>query len=167
MKRAASAAPSAVVAIINSGAVTNWPHTNKGIRVNVIPGARIFKMVTRKFMPVIVEPIPMRNTAAHHIEVPAAPCNDIGGYSVQPATGAPMRNDEYSIRPATGKIQYATMLSHGNATSRAPICTGMTRFPNPPVSSGMITNQTIVDPCIVNTALYVSGVMNPPFAFIN
>src|SRR5580700_3534505 len=146
MKSAASAAASAVVAIISSGAVANWPQTKSGILVNVMPGARIFKIVTTKLIPVMVELTPTKKIAAHHIDVPAAPCNDTGGYSIQPAVGAPIRNDENSINPETGKIQKLSMLSHGKATSRAPICTGKTRLPKPPVNIGMITSQTIALP---------------------
>ena len=112
-----------------------------------MPGARIFKIVTTKLIPVIVELTPTKKIAAHHIEVPAAPCSEIGGYSIHPAVGAPMRNDENSIKPATGKIQKLSMFSQGNATSRAPICSGKTRLPKPPVSSGMTTSHTIALPC--------------------
>src|ERR1700760_2054841 len=114
MKSAARAAASAVVAIISSGAVASCAQQNNGMRVKVIPGARILIIVTTKLMPVSVELTPTRKMAAHHIEVPGPPCSDIGGYSVQPATGAPIRNDENNIKPATGKIQKLNMLSHGN-----------------------------------------------------
>jgi len=50
--------------------------------------------------------------------------------------------------PATGNIQNAARFSQGNATSRAPICSGITKLPKPPVTSGMITIHTIADPCI-------------------
>src|SRR5579883_3590437 len=113
MKSAASAAAIAVVAIISSGAVANCPQTKSGMRVNVIPGARILRIVTTKLMPVMVELTPTRKIAAHHIDVPAAPCSETGGYSIQPAVGAPIRNDEKSIKPETGKIQKLSMLSHG------------------------------------------------------
>ena len=39
------------------------------------------------------------------------------------------------------------MFSHGKATSRAPICSGMMKLPKPPVTSGMITSHTIAEPC--------------------
>ena len=42
------------------------------------------------------------------------------------------------INPATGKIQKLAMLSHGKATSRAPICSGMTKLPK---RSGHERNQ--------------------------
>src|SRR3979411_1747822 len=93
MNSAASAAPSAVVAMNDSGAVANCAHTNSGMRVNVMPGARILKMVTRKLMPVIVELMPIRKTAMHHRLVPGGPWSEIGGYSVQPASGAPTKNE--------------------------------------------------------------------------
>src|SRR5580658_5043388 len=108
-------------------------------------------------MPVSVELTPIKKIAAAHIDVPGPACSDIGGYSVQPATGAPIRNDEYSMRPATGKIQKLIMFSHGKATSRAPICSGMITLPKPPVINGMITSHTIDDPCIEYTSLYTSG----------
>ena len=148
MNRAASAAPSAVVAMNSSGAVANCAHTKSGMRVNVIPGARIFRMVTRKLIPVIVELIPIRKTAMHHRFVPGGPCSEIGGYSVQPASGAPTRNELNRMTPATGKIQNATRFSQGKATSRAPICSGITKLPKAPVSSGMTTSHTIAEPCI-------------------
>src|ERR1700747_1922559 len=102
------------------------------MRVNVMPGARIFRIVTTKLIPVSVELTPTKKIAAHHIDVPGAPCSDTGGYSVQPAEGAPIRKDENSMSPATGKIQKLIMFSHGNATSRAPIMIGKTRLPKPP-----------------------------------
>ena len=120
------------------------------MRVKVMPGARIWNIVTTKLIPVSVELTPTRKIAAHHIEVPGPPCSDIGGYSVQPATGAPpgIKNDENSMSPATGKIQKLSRLSHGNATSRAPICSGMITLPKPPVINGMMTSHTIVEPWI-------------------
>ena len=146
MKSAASAAASAVVAIIRSGAVASCAQQNSGMRVKVMPGARIWYIVTTKLMPVNVELTPTRKIAAAHIEVPAPACSDIGGYSVQPATGAPIKNELNSISPATGKIQKLNMFSHGKATSRAPICNGMITLPNPPVISGMMTSHTIAEP---------------------
>src|SRR5579872_5962690 len=111
MKSAARAAASAVVATIESGAVASCAHTKSGMRVNVMPGARIRRIVTRKLMPVSVELTPIKKIAAHHIEVPGPACSDIGGYSVQPATGAPIKKDENSIKPARGNIQKLNMLS--------------------------------------------------------
>ena len=62
---------------------------NSGMRVQVIPGARILMIVTRKFRPVKVELIPTRKIATHQIAPGGRLLTEIGGYSVQPARRAP------------------------------------------------------------------------------
>src|ERR1700730_17965040 len=103
MNRPASAAERFAVAIIERNAVTPVAHTNSGVRVQVIPGARILTIVTRKLRPVIVAETPMRNMAMHHMLVPNGICNENGGYSVHPACGAPYRKLANSKMPAGGK----------------------------------------------------------------
>jgi hypothetical protein len=105
MKSAATAAPSAVVAISMIKLVASCAHTKSGMRVKVMPGARILMIVTLKFKAVIVELTPMTKTAAAHIETPAGPSSEIGGYSAQPASGAPISSEDIIIKPATGKSQ--------------------------------------------------------------
>src|ERR1700686_404346 len=106
-----------------------------------------------KLMPVSGELTPIRKIAMHHSVVPGGPWTEIGGDSVQPASGAPLKNELNKMTPATGNIQNASRFSQGNATSRAPICSGITKLPKAPVTSGMITNQTIAEPCIEYTPL--------------
>src|SRR5579884_4239163 len=149
MNSAESAAESATVAIIFRPAVANWAQTKSGMRVSVIPGARILKIVTMKFSPVKVELTPIKMMAMHQSVVPGGPCSETGGYSVQPASGAPTKNEANKSAPAGGKSQKLNMLSHGNATSRAPIMRGMMMLPKPPVTSGIVTNQTIAVPCML------------------
>ena len=97
------------------------------MRVNVMPGARIFMIVTMKLRPVIVELMPTRKIARHQSDVPGGPCSEIGGYSVQPGIRrADEERREQDQRRQIGNIQKLTRLSHGNATSRAPICSGIT-----------------------------------------
>src|ERR1700724_1744193 len=93
-KSAETAAARTVVATMKSG-----------IRVNVMPGARIFKMVTTKLIPVSVEEIPVTKIAMHQSDVPGGPASESGGYSTQPPSGAPIRHDENIITPATGNSQ--------------------------------------------------------------
>ncbi len=73
-------------------AVENVAHVNSGMRVQVMPGARILATVTVKFMPVSVDDTPTRMIARHHSAPPTPCCSETGGYSVQPASGAPTRN---------------------------------------------------------------------------
>src|SRR6185312_8310756 len=91
------------VAIMLSTAVPSCAQTNNGIRVYVIPGARILMIVVKKFSPVMVELMPIKKTARAQSDVPGGPWSETGGYSVQPASGAPTRNAENSKAPATGK----------------------------------------------------------------
>jgi hypothetical protein len=47
------------------------------------------------------------------------------------------------------------MLSRGNATSGAPICSGMIAFANP-ANNGVAKNSSMIVPCIVKSWLYCS-----------
>ena len=44
------------------------------------------------------------------------------------------------------------MLSRGNATSGAPICSGMIALPKP-MNSGVANSSNMIVPCIVNSWL--------------
>ena len=99
-ERARARPPSAVVAIISSGAVANCPHTKSGMRVNVMPGARIFKIVTRKLMPVMRradadQEDRQRTTSTCRPRLAARPADTPSS----PPSGAPIRNEENSIKP--------------------------------------------------------------------
>src|SRR5665213_2192531 len=113
MNSAASAPESATVATMLIRAVAKVAHVKSGMRVQVMPGQRILMTVTMKFRPVNVELMPIKKIATHHSVVPGGPCSEIGAYSVQPAFGAPTRNDARKIAPATGKIQKLSIFSHG------------------------------------------------------
>ncbi len=45
------------------------------------------------------------------------------------------------------------MFSRGNATSGAPICSGISSFVNP-TNSGVANSSSISVPCMVNSSLY-------------
>ena len=90
----------------------------------------------------------------HHIDVPRGALQR-DRRIFRPARGrrADRETTTNRIKPATGNIQKLSMLSHGNATSRAPICSGITKLPKPPVTSGIMTSHTITVPCIVEHLL--------------
>lgn len=46
------------------------------------------------------------------------------------------------------------MFIRGNAISGAPIITGTSQFPNPPISAGITTKNYISNPCAVINTLY-------------
>ena len=47
------------------------------------------------------------------------------------------------------------MFSRGNATSGAPICSGMSALANP-ANSGVANSSSMIVPCMVNSWLYCS-----------
>src|ERR1700680_5315435 len=110
MNRPASAADRLAVAMAERNAVTSVAQTNSGMRVHVMPGARILMIVTKKLMPVIVLETPIKKMATHHMLVPAGSCRLIGGYPVQPASGAPNRKLPKRNNPAGGRSQKLNML---------------------------------------------------------
>ena len=55
------------------------------------------------------------------------------------------------------KSQYANAFRRGNATSGAPICSGMSTFAKP-AKSGVANMSSMIVPCIVNSWLYCSVV---------
>ena len=83
-------------------------------------------------MPVIVLETPIKKMATHHILVPAGSCRLMGGYSVQPASGAPSRKLPNRNSPAGGKSQKLNMLSSRERdVARADPAAAWTRLPKP------------------------------------
>ena len=138
-------------------AVANVAQVNSGMRVQVIPGARILKIVTRKFRPVSVELMPTM-MIARVSESRARAFLDRDRRVLGPAgrrRAVGKSSDANSVSAATGMSQKLNMFSHGNATSRAPICNGITMLPSEPVTSGISTSHTMTVPCMVNNWLNV------------
>ena len=138
---------------INADA-TNVVHVNNGIRIYVIPGARILIIVTRKLIPAINVPNPdICNPiykSQYHVLVNAM-INE--AYEVHPASGAPPKNHErFKKIPPNKNNQNPNEFKNGNATSRAPICNGMTAFINAN-NNGIAAKKIIVVPCIVIISL--------------
>src|ERR1700704_3702757 len=72
--------------------VVSIAHTNSGMRCMVMPGVRMFRMVTRKFIDPRIEELPRMNTPTSHKLCPNGPRALSGGYEVQPASAAPVAN---------------------------------------------------------------------------
>ena len=66
------------------------------------------------------------------------------------------------MTPALAVTQNESMLRNGNAMSRAPIMSGMQKFPKAPARIGMITKKIMMVACMVNAMLYVLGSRMPP-----
>src|SRR3954466_15724776 len=77
------------VAMTTSSEGVKFAHTSSGIRQNVMPGARIVMMVTRKFSAVAIDDAPANCTAMLKNVCPSGTSVDSGAYDVQPVEKAP------------------------------------------------------------------------------
>src|SRR5687767_5077804 len=94
--------------------------------------------------------------------IPALP--ESGGYIVQPDPAEPMsaKNETAINSCEITNTQNDNALSSGNAMSRAPIISGMQKFPNAPIMIGVIAKKIMIKPCMVKIVLYAAGVTMPP-----
>ncbi len=82
---------------------------------------------------------------------------DSGAYANHPNDAAPcgVKKPAEAMSPPNRYSQYANMFSRGNATSGAPICSGMMTFAKP-ANSGVANSSSMIVPCMVNSWLYCS-----------
>src|ERR687893_1350217 len=111
------------VAITTSSEVVKFAQTSSGMRQNVMPGARIVMIVTRKFSAVAIDDAPANCTAMLKKVWPSGTSVASGAYEVQPVEKAPPGAKKLAtiITPAIGSSQNDSALSRGNAMSGAPI----------------------------------------------
>ena len=116
------------VATTTSSEVVKFAQTRSGMRQNVMPGARIVMIVTRKLSAVAIDDAPAHCTPIWKKMFPSGPTTESGAYPVQPAPKAPpsARKLESMITPPTGSIQNESAFRRGNAMSGAPIISGRT-----------------------------------------
>ena len=117
-----------------------------------------------KLTPPRIVPIPLiANPTIHKSPpMPGEYCAfESGAYAVQPNDAAPpgVKNPAKAIIPPKRKSQYESMFILGNATSAAPICSGMITFAKP-TNNGVANISNMIVPCIVNTWLYCSFEIN-------
>src|SRR5580700_4701725 len=100
-----------------------------GMRIIVMPLARISSVVVRKFNAPISEAkqkiamLVIQRSAPSPSPGPACGIALSGGYPVQPCSGAPpdTKNAAMIVTKATNVVQNESMFSTGNAMSGAPI----------------------------------------------
>src|SRR6266567_5496259 len=77
------------VAITTSSEVVKFAQTSSGIRQNVIPGARMVMIVTRKLRAVMIDEAPAHWTPMLKNTCPSGWWDESGAYAVQPVEGPP------------------------------------------------------------------------------
>ena len=82
---------------------------------------------------------------------------------VHPAAAGPAStNIEITINTVdTKNNQYATIFRNPEAMSLAPSCNGINRLLNVPLNPAVKTKKTIMVPCIVTKAKYMSASITP------
>src|SRR6202158_227775 len=105
------------ITAISREAVISQVHTNSGMSNSVIPGARMFTMVTMTLMAPRIEEAPIRWIEKISIGKDAPVCSTSGGYMVQPPAGAPpgTNSDDSSSVNANGRIQELKLFGGGGA----------------------------------------------------
>ena len=136
-------------------------HTNSGMRSSVMPGVRMFTMVTMTLMAPRIEEAPIRWIEKISIGKDAPVCSTSGGYMVQPPAGAPpgTNSDDSSSVNANGRIQKLKLLRRGSAMSGAPICIGIIQFASP-VHAGITAPKIMISACRVVMELKNCGSKN-------
>src|ERR1700744_874075 len=148
------------ITAISRYAVISQVQQNIGIFMSVMPGARMFRIVTTILMPPMIDDAPMMWTAKIAKSMPGPICVESGAYSVQPAAVAPpgTKNEPTSSTAATGSSQKLKLFIRAKAMSDAPICSGIIQFAKP-TNAGMIAPNTMINPCMVVSWLKNSGRM--------
>src|SRR3954464_15019776 len=77
------------VAMTTSSEVVKFAQASSGMRQNVMPGARMVMMVTRKLSAVAIDDAPANCTATLKKVWPSGVSVEIGAYDVQPVANAP------------------------------------------------------------------------------
>ena len=134
---------------------------NIGIFISVMPGARMFRIVTMMLIEPMMEEAPRMCIAKIAPSIDGPICSVSGAYMVQPMAGAPpgMKNELTSISAAGIISQKLKLFRRAKAMSEAPICSGIIQFANP-TKAGMMAPNTMIRPCMVVKELNSSGLKN-------
>jgi hypothetical protein len=139
--------------------VISQVQANMGIFISVMPGARMFRMVTMMLIEPMMDEAPRMCMAKMPASIEGPICSVSGAYSVQPAAGAPpgMKNEPTSSRAAGIISQKLKLFMRAKAMSDAPICSGIIQFAKP-TKAGMMAPNTMIRPCMVVSWLNSSGI---------
>lgn len=114
-------------------------------------------MVVMKLMAPRIEEIPAkcREKIVRSTDAPAwAKLPARGGYTVQPVPAPASTPEEArSSRKEGGRSQKLMLFIRGNAISGAPIISGISQFPNPPIIIGITIKKIITKACAVTITL--------------
>lgn len=138
-------------------AVIRTDHTNRGVWYCERAGGFMLMAVVIKLMAPRMEETPARwrEKIARSTEAPAwARLPASGGYTVHPVPAPASTVDEASrSRKDGGSSQKLMLFIRGNAISGAPIISGTSQFPNPPIIMGITMKKIITKAWAVTITL--------------
>src|ERR1700743_3212910 len=105
------------ITAINRYAVISHDQQNSGILSRLLPGARMFMMVTMMLIAPMMEEAPIMWMAKISIGKLSPVCSDSGGYKVHPPAAMPPgtnKVDSSSVK-ANGRIQKLKLFMRGRA----------------------------------------------------
>lgn len=138
-------------------AVISTDHTNRGVWYWERAGGFMLMAVVIKLMAPRMEETPARwrEKMARSTEAPAcARLPASGGYTVHPVPApASTVDDASSSRNDGGSSQKLMLFIRGNAMSGAPIISGTSQFPKPPIIIGITMKKIITKAWAVTITL--------------
>lgn len=138
-------------------AVIKTAHTNKGVWYCEMAGGFMLIMVVIKLIAPRIDEIPARwrEKMVKSTDAPAwARFPASGGYTVHPVP-APASTPEEARRRRNdgGSSQKLILFIRGKAMSGAPIISGISQFPKPPIIIGITIKKIITNACAVTITL--------------
>lgn len=138
-------------------AVTSTDHTNKGVWYWEMAGGFMLIIVVIKFTAPRIDDTPARcsEKIVKSTDAPAwARLPASGGYTVHPVPAPASTPEEASSsRNDGGRSQKLMLFIRGNAMSGAPIISGTSQFPNPPIRIGITIKKIITKAWAVTITL--------------
>src|SRR5690606_7530382 len=131
-------------------AVISQLHVNSGILSSVMPGARMFMIVTMTLIAPMMDEAPIKWIAKIDIGNALPVWRESGGYIVQPLAGAPpsTKSVASSREKAKGRIQRLRLFMRARGSSGVPVCSGIMQFTEP-TNAGTTTPKIVTSTGIV------------------
>lgn len=141
----------------SSTAVTSTDQTNKGVWYWEMAGGFMLIVVVIKLMAPKIDETPARcsEKIVRSTDAPAwAKLPERGGYTVHPVPAPASTPEEANNnRNEGGSNQKLMLFIRGNAMSGAPIISGTSQFPNPPIRIGITIKKIITKAWAVTITL--------------
>jgi hypothetical protein len=138
------------------------PHEQRHL-VQVMPGARMLKMVVMKLIAPMIDAAPARWSEKIAMST-AGPANHWSTAAHRPSSRSPAPGpvaarhegrDQQRDEARNGQPEADMLFMRGKAMSGAPIMIGTNQLPKPPMIAGMTMKNTMIRPCAVISTFHM------------